>query len=235
MIQKAMFKSMTQSLSIPQLGYKDDIEVDATSEYKNSLNSYIAAHPDLYAFKKISYLPIFVKCLSIALSHYPILNAKLSGGIDDLSSAKLTYRSSHNIGIAMDTPQGLIVPNIKDVQSKTIFEIASEIHRLSELGKSNSIPAADLKGGTITISNIGTIGGTYANPVIVSNEMAIVALGRMQKLPRYDENDALVPKQILPISWSADHRIIDGATIARFGNHWKKLIENPALLASELR
>jgi 2-oxoisovalerate dehydrogenase E2 component (dihydrolipoyl transacylase) len=103
------------------------------------------------------------------------------------------------------------------------------------LGKSNSIPAADLRGGTITISNIGTIGGTYANPVIVSNEVAIVALGRMQKLPRYDENDALVPKQILPISWSADHRIIDGATIARFGNHWKKLIENPALLASELR
>ncbi|KAG1177594.1 hypothetical protein G6F70_005641 [Rhizopus microsporus] len=235
MIQKAMFKSMTQSLSIPQLGYKDDIELDATTKYRAALNQHIAAHPHLYPFKKITYLPIFVKCLSIALSHYPIMNAKLEGDINDLNSIRLVYRNSHNIGIAMDTPQGLIVPNVKDVQSKTVFEIASEIHRLQELAKSNSLPMSDLKGTTITISNIGVIGGTYANPVVVSSELAIVALGRMQKLPRFDEHDNVVAKQILPISWSADHRVIDGATIARFGNYWKNLIENPALLASELR
>ena len=180
MIQKAMFKSMTQSLSIPQLGYKDDIELDATTKYRAALNQHIAAHPHLYPFKKITYLPIFVKCLSIALSHYPIMNAKLEGDINDLNSIRLVYRNSH-------------------------------------------------------ISNIGVIGGTYANPVVVSSELAIVALGRMQKLPRFDEHDNVVAKQILPISWSADHRVIDGATIARFGNYWKNLIENPALLASELR
>lgn len=230
-----MFKSMTQSLNIPQLGYKDDIELDATTQYRQALNQHIASHPNLYPFNKMTYLPIFVKCLSIALSHYPLMNAKLIGNIEDVNSIKITYRSSHNIGIAMDTPQGLIVPNIKNVQDKTIFEIASEIHRLSELGKKNAIPMADLKDGTITLSNIGTIGGTYANPVIVSSEMAIVALGRMQKLPRFDAQDNIVAKQIMPVSWSADHRIIDGATIARFGNHWKNLIENPALLASELR
>lgn len=230
-----MFKSMTQSLSIPQLGYKDDIELDSTTSYRATLNQHIADHPDTYSFKKISYLPIFVKCLSIALSHYPLLNATLTGDPNDINSIKISYRSSHNIGVAMDTPQGLIVPNIKDVQKKTIFEVASEIHRLSELGKKNAIPMADLKGGTITISNIGTIGGTYANPVIISNELAIVALGKMQKLPRFDAQDNIIAKQVMPISWSADHRIIDGATIARFGNHWKRLIENPALLASELR
>jgi 2-oxoisovalerate dehydrogenase E2 component (dihydrolipoyl transacylase) len=235
MIQKAMFKSMTQSLNIPQLGYKDDIELDSTTQYRQALNQHIASHPNLYPFSKMTYLPIFVKCLSIALSHYPLMNAKLVGDVEDVNSIKITYRSSHNIGIAMDTPQGLIVPNIKNVQDKTIFEIASEIHRLSELGKKNAIPMADLKGGTITLSNIGTIGGTYANPVIVSNELAIVALGRMQKLPRFDAQDNIVAKQVMPVSWSADHRIIDGATIARFGNHWKNLIENPALLASELR
>ncbi|KAI8982508.1 2-oxoacid dehydrogenases acyltransferase-domain-containing protein [Pilobolus umbonatus] len=236
MIQKAMFKSMTRSLAIPQLGYKDDIEVDSTTKYRKALNTHVDSHPQLYPFKKMTYLPIFIKCLSIALSHYPIMNAKLVEGEDGSpTSAKLVYRSSHNIGIAMDTPQGLIVPNIKDVQNKTIFEIASEIHRLTELGKYNSIPLTDLKDGTITISNIGSIGGTYANPVIVSPEMAIVAIGKIQKLPRFDEHDNIVPKQIMPISWSADHRIIDGATIARFGNHWKNLIENPALLASELR
>jgi 2-oxoisovalerate dehydrogenase E2 component (dihydrolipoyl transacylase) len=235
MIQKAMFKSMTQSLNIPQLGFKDDIEIDAATKYRAALNKHISAHPSQYAFNKMTYLPIFVKCLSIALTHYPLMNAKLIGDDNDISSIKINYRSSHNIGIAMDTPQGLIVPNIKDVQNKTIFEIASEIHRLSELGKKNAIPMSDLKGGTITLSNIGTIGGTYANPVIVSSELAIVALGKMQKLPRFDDNDQIVPKQIMPVSWSADHRIIDGATIARFGNHWKNLIENPALLASELR
>ncbi|KAI9275199.1 2-oxoacid dehydrogenases acyltransferase-domain-containing protein [Helicostylum pulchrum] len=235
MIQKAMFKSMTQSLNIPQLGFKDDIEIDASTTYRLALNKHISAHPGLYPFAKMTYLPIFVKCLSIALTHFPIMNAKLVGNQEDVNSMKISYRTSHNIGIAMDTPQGLIVPNIKDVQDKTIFEIASEIHRLSELGKKNAIPMSDLKGGTITLSNIGTIGGTYANPVIVSSELAIVALGKMQKLPRYDAQENIVAKQIMPISWSADHRIIDGATIARFGNHWKNLIENPALLASELR
>ncbi|KAI8364934.1 2-oxoacid dehydrogenases acyltransferase-domain-containing protein [Blakeslea trispora] len=234
-IQKAMFKSMTRSLDIPQLGYKDEIELDSTTKYRTALNQHIANHPHLYPFKKMTYLPIFVKCLSIALSHYPIINAKLSGDLSDVNSIKIEYMDSHNIGIAMDTPQGLIVPNVKNVQDKTIFEIASEIHRLSELGKASAIPMADLKGATITISNIGTIGGSYANPVIISSEMAIVALGRMQKLPRFDEHDNVIPRQVMPVSWSADHRIIDGATIARFGNHWKNLIENPALLASELR
>ncbi|GAN03783.1 2-oxoacid dehydrogenase acyltransferase [Mucor ambiguus] len=235
MVQKAMFKSMTQSLSIPQLGYKDDIEIDATTKYRAALNKHISSHPDRYPFTKMTYLPIFVKCLSIALHHYPLMNAKLSGNLDDVNSIEITYRPSHNIGIAMDTPQGLVVPNIKNVQDKTIFEIASEIHRLSELGKKNAIPMADMKGGTITLSNIGTIGGTYANPVIVSSELAIVALGKMQRLPRFDASDNIVAKQVMPVSWSADHRVIDGATIARFGNHWKNLIENPALLASELR
>lgn len=235
MVQKAMFKSMTQSLNIPQLGFKDDIEIDATTKYRAALNKHITSHPDRYPFTKMSYLPIFVKCLSIALQHYPLMNAKLSGDPNDVNSIKITYRPSHNIGIAMDTPQGLVVPNIKNVQDKTIFEIASEIHRLSELGKNNAIPMSDMKGGTITLSNIGTIGGTYTNPVIVSSELAIVALGKMQKLPRFDASDNVVAKQIMPVSWSADHRVIDGATIARFGNHWKNLIENPALLASELR
>jgi 2-oxoisovalerate dehydrogenase E2 component (dihydrolipoyl transacylase) len=107
--------------------------------------------------------------------------------------------------------------------------------RLTELGKKNAIPLVDLQGGTITLSNIGAISGTYASPVVIASEMAIVALGRMQTLPRFDDNGVVIAKQVMPVSWSADHRIIDGATIARFGNLWKTLIENPALLASELR
>lgn len=238
-IQKAMFKSMTKSLSIPQLGYKDEIELNATSDYKNSLNAHISKHPEAYSFSKISFLPIFIKCMSIALLQYPILNATITNSKNlenvNVNEITLTYRPSHNIGIAMDTPQGLIVPNIKNVQTKTIFEVAAELSRLIELGKKNAIPLEDLKGGTITLSNIGAISGTYASPVVVSSELAIVALGRMQTLPRFDDKGNVIAKQVMPVSWSADHRIIDGATIARFGNLWKTLIENPALLASELR
>ncbi|KAI8881548.1 hypothetical protein K501DRAFT_222767 [Backusella circina FSU 941] len=226
-IQRAMFKAMTKSLDIPQLGFKDDINLNETQKYRESLNRYIAQKPDEYPFKKISYLPIFIKCMSIALTQYPILNAQVAkeGGI--------LYRSNHNIGIAMDTPNGLLVPNIKHVQDKSIFQIASDIHRLLELGKQGKLGPDDLKDGTITISNIGSIGGTYANPVIVSSEISIVALGSIRKLPSYD-GEKTVPKHILPVSWSADHRVIDGATIARFSNLWKSLIENPALLASML-
>lgn len=236
-IQKAMFKSMTKSVSIPQLGYKDEMELNATTEYRAALNKLVANDSTgRFAFQKVSYMPILVKCLSVALTQYPILNATLVGAESgDVSNMQLQYRGSHNIGVAMDTPQGLIVPNIKDVQNKSVLEVASELHRLAELGAKNSLSPADLQGGTITVSNIGTIGGTYANPCLIASEMAIVALGRMQTLPRFDEQGNVIAKQILPISWSADHRIIDGATIARFGNYWKRLVENPLVLASELR
>ncbi|ORZ06651.1 2-oxoacid dehydrogenases acyltransferase-domain-containing protein [Absidia repens] len=236
-MQKAMFKSMTKSLAIPQLGYKDEIELNATTEYRGALNQHLQKHPGVHSFNKISYLPIFIKCMSIALRQYPVLNATIGQQPTDanVNDIKITYRSAHNIGIAMDTPQGLIVPNIKNVESKTIFEVASELTRLTDLGKKNAIPLSDLQGGTITLSNIGAISGTYASPVVIASEMAIVALGRMQTLPRFDDNGTVIAKQVMPVSWSADHRIIDGATIARFGNLWKTLIENPALLASELR
>lgn len=233
-IQKAMFKTMTKSLSIPQLGYKDEIELNATSEYRQALNKYISSQPDRFPFKKISYLPILIKSLSLSLSYFPLLNAYIEES-DNGKSTQLVYREAHNIGVAMDTPQGLIVPNIKNVEQKTIFQVASEIHRLTELAKKGAIPLADLKGGTISLSNIGSIGGTYANPIIVSNELAIVALGSARRLPRFDEaSQQFVAKQILPVSWSADHRVIDGATIAQFGNTWKSFIENPALLASKM-
>ncbi|KAI7898840.1 2-oxoacid dehydrogenases acyltransferase-domain-containing protein [Cokeromyces recurvatus] len=229
-IQKAMFKTMSKSLSIPQLGYKDEIELNQASEYRLELNRYISNHPHLFPFKKISYLPIFIKSLSLSLSFYPIMNAYFEQN-------HVSYRAHHNIGVAMDTPQGLMVPNIKNVEKKSVFEVATELHRLTELAKAGSLTPSDLKGGTITLSNIGAIGGMYANPVIVPNELAIVALGSARRLPRFDSNneEKMVAKQILPVSWSADHRIIDGATIAQFGNMWKSFIENPALFASKLR
>ncbi|GJJ76238.1 2-oxoisovalerate dehydrogenase E2 component (dihydrolipoyl transacylase) [Entomortierella parvispora] len=243
MIQKAMFKQMTKSLSIPHFGFADEIILDNATAFRTALNSHIAKTPEKYNFKKVSYMPIFIKALSIALEQYPILNACVVDG-EDASSAKLKFRASHNIGVAMDTPNGLIVPNIKNVQNLSVLEIASELARLQEAGKKNAIPMADLRDGTLSLSNVGMIGGTYLNPVVVTSEVAIAAVGKMQRLPRYkmveDETtgklvERVVPQTIVNVSWSADHRVIDGATVARFSEAWKSVVENPFLLGGMLR
>jgi len=243
MIQKAMFKQMTKSLSIPHFGFADEIILDNATAFRTALNSHIAKTPEKYNFKKVSYMPIFIKALSIALEQYPILNACVVDG-EDASSAKIKFRASHNIGVAMDTPNGLIVPNIKNVQNLSVLDIASELARLQEAGKKNAIPMADLRDGTLSLSNVGMIGGTYLNPVVVTSEVAIAAVGKMQRLPRYkmveDETtgklvERVVPQTIVNVSWSADHRVIDGATVARFSEAWKSVVENPFLLGGMLR
>lgn len=241
MIQKAMFKQMTKSLSIPHFGFADEIVLDNATAFRSALNAHIAKTPEKYNFKKVSYMPIFIKALSIALEDYPILNACVVDG-EEASSAKLKYRASHNIGVAMDTPNGLLVPNIKNVQNLSVLEIASELARLQEAGKRNAIPLADLKDGTLSLSNVGMIGGTYLNPVVVTSEVAIAAVGKMQRLPRFkmvEENgkmvERVVAQSIVNISWSADHRVIDGATVARFSEAWKSVVENPFLLGGMLR
>ncbi|KAK9765036.1 hypothetical protein K7432_006951 [Basidiobolus ranarum] len=241
-IQKAMFKAMSKSLQIPHFGYSDEIELNQCTSVRKAINEYVSKS-ELYPFKKISYMPIFIKTLSIALENYPILNARLIDS-EEISQAKLEYRGSHNIGVAMDTPAGLIVPNIKDCQNKSILDIAAELNRLQEAGKKGALSANDLKSGTISLSNIGVIGGTYLSPVVVSSELCIGALGKIQKLPRYEtiqdsqtgkEMQVVVPKEIMQISWSADHRVVDGATMARFSNDWKNLLENPVALLSRLK
>ncbi|KAF9922612.1 hypothetical protein FBU30_007260 [Linnemannia zychae] len=241
MIQKAMFKQMTKSLSIPHFGFADEIILDNATAFRSALNAHVAKTPEKYNFKKVSYMPIFIKALSIALEDYPIMNARVVDG-EDPSTAKLQYRASHNIGIAMDTPNGLIVPNIKNVQNLSVLEIASELARLQEAGKKNALSMADLKDGTVSLSNVGMIGGTYLNPVVVTSEVAIAAVGKMQRLPRFkmvEENgkmvERVVAQQIVNISWSADHRVIDGATVARFSEAWKSVVENPFLLGGMLR
>ena len=132
-----------------------------------------------------------------------------------LQAETITYKASHNIGLAMDTPMGLLVPNIKGVQQLSVFEIAVELSRLHTLGLSGKLSTQDLSGGTFSLSNIGSIGGTYAKPVILPPEVAIGALGKIYTVPRYSPSGDLRPAQVMNVSWSADHRCIDGATMAR--------------------
>ncbi|KYO19532.1 lipoamide acyltransferase component of branched-chain alpha-keto acid dehydrogenase complex, mitochondrial [Alligator mississippiensis] len=222
---KAMVKTMSAALKIPHFGYCDEIELNQLVQLREELKPLAQARG-----VKLSFMPFFLKAASLALLHYPVLNTSV-----DENCQNITYKASHNIGIAMDTEQGLIVPNVKSVQVRSVFEIASELNRLQSLGSSGQLGTNDLTGGTFTLSNIGTIGGTYAKPVILPPEVAIGALGKIQALPRFNGKGEVFKAQIMNVSWSADHRIIDGATMARFSNLWKSYLENPASMLLDLK
>ena len=124
--------------------------------------------------------------------------------------------------------------NVLNCESRSIYDIAYELNRLQAMGAQNKLGADELTGGTFTLSNIGVIGGTYLSPVILPGQVAIGAIGKLQKLPRYNEANEVVPKTIMNISWSGDHRVIDGATMARFSNQWKSYLENPATMIADM-
>jgi 2-oxoisovalerate dehydrogenase E2 component (dihydrolipoyl transacylase) len=224
-IRKAMVKAMTRAQVVPLFGYDDEIDMNNLIELKKTLQEYGKQRGI-----KFSFMPVFIKAASMALHSFPILNSSV-----DEKCENITYKAAHNIGFAMDTPSGLIVPNIKNVQTLSIFEIAVELNRLMQLGVVGKLGTADLSGGTFTLSNIGSIGGTYARPVIFLPEVVIGAIGRVQKVPRFNDQGNVVAVNIMNISWSADHRIIDGATMARFSNQWKSYLENPTLLLLDLK
>lgn len=173
-----------------------------------------------------------------------MLNATVNNDV-----TAMTYHTNHNIGVAMDSSKGLIVPVIKNIQNKSIFEIAQELTILQDCVSNGKVTEDQLAGGTFTLSNIGSIGGTYAVPVIVVPQVAIGAFGRQQIVPRYVNPSGgnadtdfiysgraeIKPMTIMNISWSADHRVIDGATVARFSNVFKSYIENPSLMIALMK
>jgi 2-oxoisovalerate dehydrogenase E2 component (dihydrolipoyl transacylase) len=226
-IQSQMFKTMTKSLNIPHFLFTDELNIDAISNLRRKLAS------DPINPQKITYLSFVIKAVSLALEQYPILNAKVDA--TDPNKPKVVMRGNHNIGVAMDTPQGLIVPNIKNVGARSISDIAAEISRLSALGKEGQLSPADLSGGTITVSNIGNIGGTYVSPVIVPTEVAILGIGRSRTLPVFDEAGQVIKAELVNFSWSADHRVVDGATMARMAGVVRQYIESPDKMLLRLR
>jgi len=224
-ITKAMVKSMTEALKIPHFGYNEEYDVTQLVQTRAELKS-IAAEYDI----KLSYMPFIIKAVSMALMEFPVLNSTLSADLTEV-----TYLDSHNIGIATDTPHGLLVPNIKNVQNLSILEIAQELNRLHQAGLANKLTQNDIGGGTFALSNIGAIGGTYAKPVILTPQVAIGAIGRIQRKPRFDAAGAVVARDLTYISWTADHRIVEGAVMARFSNKVKQSLENPAAMLLNLR
>ena len=216
-VQSAMFKSMTASLSIPHFLYSDSVNITSLATLRKRLNA--SKSPDT---PKYSYLPFIIKAVSLAMNKYPILNARL-----DTSSSKpqLQMRSNHNIGIAMDTPAGLLVPVINSVNARSVASIAAEIARLGQLGAANKLTNEDMSGGTITVSNIGSVGGEVVAPVIVEGQLAICGVGKVKSVPVFDEQGEVVRAEVMRLSWSADHRVVDGATMARAADEVRRYLE----------
>ncbi|EFR03732.1 hypothetical protein MGYG_06730 [Nannizzia gypsea CBS 118893] len=230
-IQSQMFKTMTKSLTIPHFLYSDELNIAALSRIRSQLN---AAAPKDGSQPKLSYLPFVIKAVSLALNHFPILNARVDT-TSNPAKPSLVMRAGHNIGVAMDTPTGLLVPNIKNVQARSILDIAAELIRLSEVARAGKLTPADLSGGTITVSNIGTIGGTVVAPVLVPSEVAILGIGKIRRVPVFDAEGNVAAGQMMNFSWSADHRVIDGATMARMAALVGRMVENPDAMMLNMR
>ncbi|WDE13716.1 dihydrolipoyllysine-residue acetyltransferase [Thalassomonas haliotis] len=218
-IKAAMAKAMTESVStIPHFTYCEEIDMTNLIKLRGELKE-VYAKQDI----KLTMMPFFMKAMSLALKQFPVINSQVNADCTEIS-----YFSDHNIGMAVDSKVGLLVPNVKQVQSKSILDLAKDISRLTQAARDGRVAGDDLKGGTITISNIGAIGGTVATPIINKPEAAIVALGKLQKLPRFNDKGEVEARSIMQVSWSGDHRIIDGGSIARFNNLWKSFLEEPA-------
>ena len=218
-IKAAMARQMQDSVStIPHFTYCEEIDLTELIALRSQLK-------DQYAKQgiKLTLMPFFMKAMSLAIKQFPIMNSQVNS-----DCSELTYFDDHNIGIAVDSKVGLLVPNIKGCQNKSIVQIAQELTKLTDAAREGRVSPAELKGGTITISNIGAIGGTVATPIINKPEVAIVALGKTQLLPRFNAKGEVEGRSLMQISWSGDHRVIDGGTIARFTNLWKSYLEQPS-------
>ncbi|ABL99917.1 dihydrolipoyllysine-residue acetyltransferase [Shewanella amazonensis] len=217
-VKAAMARQMMDSVSsIPHFTYCEEIDLTELVALRERMKAKYSSDD-----VKLTMMPFFMKSLSLALTEFPVVNSQVNA-----DCTELTYKASHNIGMAVDSKVGLLVPNVKDVQSKSILDVAREITRLTDAARSGRVSPADLKGGTISISNIGALGGTVATPIINKPEVAIVALGKLQTLPRFGADGSVQARKIMQVSWSGDHRVIDGGTIARFCNLWKQYLEQP--------
>ena len=167
---------------------------------------------------KVSPLPFIVKACVLALTKHPRLNASLNA-----AATSIIYKRYHHIGIAVDTDEGLVVPVVRDAGAKGVFALAEEIDRLAAAARERRLKPDQLQGASFTISSLGALGGTGFTPVVNAPEVAILGVGRLQTRPQWD-GAAFVPRQILPLSLSYDHRAINGAEAGRFVADLRQLL-----------
>lgn len=219
-IRKKIAQNLQLSKAIiPHFTLMDEADVTQLVSMRESLKDFAEKNET-----KITYLPIVMKALIATMKEFPQFNAS----IDDAAS-QIVYKKYFNIGFAADTPNGLVVPVIKNADQKTILEISKEIIDLSKRARDGKLKLEEMKGGTITITNIGSVGGTYATPIINHPEVAILGMYKIQDKPVL-KNGTVAFIKAMNYTLTADHRLIDGAVAAYFLKSFFNKIQNPAVL-----
>ena len=203
---------MNSWTNIPHVTNHDEADITELEEFRTSLT-------DIYTGerKKITPLAFIVKALTASLKKFPNFNSSL----DEIEDGKMTIKKYFHIGIAVDTPHGLMVPKLRNAENKNISLIAKELKKLSDECRNLKIDKKELFGGSMTITSLGGIGGSFFTPIINHPEVAILGIGKSEKKQVYI-NGKFYTRTILPLSLSYDHRIIDGAEAARFNNDLKE-------------
>ncbi len=222
-LRRRIAENMVLSVStIPQV--TSLVEVDATALV--ALRKSILAEAEAQNVK-LSYLPFVIKALVHALRLYPYVNATIDRD-------EIVLKHTYHIGIATATPEGLLVPVLRSTDKLTLLEIAREVNRLAEAGRERKLQLQELRGSSFTISNYGSVGGFFTTPIINPGEAGILGLGKIVKRPWIVE-DRVEVRPVLPLSFTADHRLIDGELAMRFLNTLVATLENPNLLLLHMR
>jgi 2-oxoisovalerate dehydrogenase E2 component (dihydrolipoyl transacylase) len=205
---------------IPHYSYIDECDFTDLVRLRNQLREPLAA-----AGVKLTYLAFFVKAVARALKDVPIVNSTY-----DEPAGEVVLHDKYHIGVAVAAPNGLIVPVVKDADKKDLTAIALDIARLGADAKAGKSKIEDLRGGTFTVTSVGGIGGLISTPIINHPEVGIMGVGKVVKRPVYDAHGQLRPADIVFLSFSFDHRIVDGGVGAAFGNAVLRYLHSPALL-----
>jgi pyruvate dehydrogenase E2 component (dihydrolipoamide acetyltransferase) len=223
-IRKAIANAMVKSVyTAPHVTLMDEVDVSGLVALRSKAKP-VAEKKGV----KLTYLPFIVKALVAACREFPVMNATI-----DEAANEIVYKKYYNIGIATDTDNGLIVPVVFDADRKNIWSIAGEIRDLATRGRDGKLGANELKGSTISITNIGSAGGMFFTPVINFPEVAILGTGRISE-KAVVKNGEIVAAPVMALSLSFDHRIVDGATAQNFLNYIKQLLNDPELLVMEV-
>jgi 2-oxoisovalerate dehydrogenase E2 component (dihydrolipoyl transacylase) len=220
--RKQIASKMSQSLrTIPHCTHFEEIDVTNLLIWKETMKRN---------GQSVSMGAFFIKALSVCLKEFPIFNARLN---EEEECVEL--QSHHNIGIAVDTDEGLIVPVIKGVEGKTMKEIQAEMKALTVKAQEGELAMKEIKGGTFTVSNVGPLNGSIgATPIINEPEVALVAFHKTKKRPMVNDKDEIVVRSMMNVSMSFDHRVADGGTAVTFTNRLRDLIEEPQSMLLEL-
>lgn len=220
-IRKTIAAQMHASWSgVPRVTNFDDADITDLEQLRQSSKEDYAAQG-----LKLTTMPFLIKAVATALRHHPAINA-----IIDQENEQVIYKDYVNVGIAVDTDRGLVVPVMRDADRMGIPDIARGLSEMSAKVRGGQFAVSDLRGGTFTISNLGAIGGQYSTPIVNIPEVAILLVGRSRKLPVVMPDDSIRPRLMMPLSLSYDHRLVDGATAARFLNDIIGYLQAPSRL-----